>query len=485
MRTGILVLASTLTTSFMGSSPLAVEGVPESVVRDLAAPYFGEREAALEQFRAWLRSQGDQEIAWLRDLLDHRRTEVRAAAAAVLSQNSVPGMGSRLLERIQEETEAPVLQLLAASLALASDVEPLMIEALSKEEALRGQSYWIERILEERVRRTLEGLLREGSIPGFYDGQFASVWRQSSNADLRLIAIANNPDHHVTLRILAIMALHEIRRRTMQSDLQALLLPEGVELDCKIKEDLHPKVSSDDIHRYRIADLSRYTRFSLAKAGATEPMRRLIAEMDRFLSRSRNQLLIESLDNETQPYADMLRGLFFETGYFFQQFDDYVHAAERYLKIIERFPGSAVCQNAHYNLGCIYAIQGKVDRSLYHLRRAVERGFSDHHWLQEDGDLQVLRPMKEFQQIVELARDGVTQESDSGSWVEVITPRLPPGTGFFTLDLASQEKVLRGVLPELTDDDLGDFLNAAPQEQRASLRSLLERLGRPVTGGAP
>lgn len=56
---------------------------------------------------------------------------------------------------------------------------------------------------------------------------------------------------------------------------------------------------------------------------------------------------------------------------------------------------------ALYNVACLYAMQGDVDRSIELLTRAVEQGFGDRAWLETDSDLDVLRQDHRFNALLE------------------------------------------------------------------------------------
>jgi hypothetical protein len=55
---------------------------------------------------------------------------------------------------------------------------------------------------------------------------------------------------------------------------------------------------------------------------------------------------------------------------------------------------------AHYNLACRYALLKQPDLALVTLRRAVELGYRDVRYMQEDHDLDSIRKDPRFRQIV-------------------------------------------------------------------------------------
>lgn len=96
---------------------------------------------------------------------------------------------------------------------------------------------------------------------------------------------------------------------------------------------------------------------------------------------------------------------------------DYAEA-ERYTRTaVALVPHDA---DAHYNLACAQALQGKVDEALASLESAVAHGFSDVDLLKNDDDLTSLRAHERFQKLVE---DAATAEPDAqGGWRYRVTP---------------------------------------------------------------
>jgi hypothetical protein len=71
---------------------------------------------------------------------------------------------------------------------------------------------------------------------------------------------------------------------------------------------------------------------------------------------------------------------------------------------------------AYYNLACAQARQAKPVEALASLKRAVEQGFNQAEWLQQDADLESLRQDSQFAELIARARQntgkpqGLTQE---------------------------------------------------------------------------
>lgn len=55
---------------------------------------------------------------------------------------------------------------------------------------------------------------------------------------------------------------------------------------------------------------------------------------------------------------------------------------------------------AHYNLACRYALLKQSDMALVSLRKAVELGYRDFQFMEEDRDLDSIRKDPRFRQLV-------------------------------------------------------------------------------------
>lgn len=55
---------------------------------------------------------------------------------------------------------------------------------------------------------------------------------------------------------------------------------------------------------------------------------------------------------------------------------------------------------AHYNLACSYSLLRKIEPGLRALRKAVELGYHDFHYMREDPDLAAVRKDPRFRQML-------------------------------------------------------------------------------------
>ena len=66
-------------------------------------------------------------------------------------------------------------------------------------------------------------------------------------------------------------------------------------------------------------------------------------------------------------------------------------------KLVKLQPGNAT---AHYNLACSLALSKRKSDALRELRQAVELGYRDFDWMQQDPDLEALKHHPEFQSLL-------------------------------------------------------------------------------------
>lgn len=71
-------------------------------------------------------------------------------------------------------------------------------------------------------------------------------------------------------------------------------------------------------------------------------------------------------------------------------------------RLIRREPRNP---QAHYNLACSYSLNGRVDRAVIALERAIALGYRDFRWLERDPDLVALRKHPRYRRIRERIRE--------------------------------------------------------------------------------
>jgi len=77
---------------------------------------------------------------------------------------------------------------------------------------------------------------------------------------------------------------------------------------------------------------------------------------------------------------------------------EYDKALEQYNRILSLEPKNPT---AFYNIACTHSRQKKTKEALDALRKACEYGFNDFEWMQKDPDLDNIRSLPEFQNIVD------------------------------------------------------------------------------------
>jgi adenylate cyclase len=53
-----------------------------------------------------------------------------------------------------------------------------------------------------------------------------------------------------------------------------------------------------------------------------------------------------------------------------------------------------------YNLGCLYALGGSPDEAIEHLNKAIENGFGQREWLENDSGLDAIRGDPRFEALL-------------------------------------------------------------------------------------
>ncbi len=257
----------------------------------------------------------------------------------------------------------------------------------------------------------LASLMRDGGVPGFYDGQFAST---ADDFEGLARLVADRDVHHV-LRFVAIMALQESKGSNAQVEqvLTPLVMLPQVEYQIELDhfdfltsfEDVPP----DFIPHLLDAQLSRYGRFALAKRGMPALIKEKIVVMEHFVDQKKRSLPRWPVSRRPNRQSDWIKETWFNIGYYYQQFDDYENAARWFRSLTEAFPRDRSTRWAHYNLACIEALQGRPAEAVVELRHAYEAGFLDLAWMQEDGDLTSLRDREDYQQLHQEMAVGTTE----------------------------------------------------------------------------
>jgi len=246
----------------------------------------------------------------------------------------------------------------------------------------------------------LAALLRDGQVPGFYDGQFASL--EGRLDELARLA-ADEAIHH-TVRVMAVMAIQEIADgEAVARVLEPLLEPPEFEYDVEYQDFVRGGGGDDRdwIDQWQAADLSRYARYALGKDGQPQAVVRKIRELELHARKDVAKTLDPSIDTDTafEIQVSWRRQLHFDIGYLYQQLDDYENAERWFRRLTDNLPGHRITRMCHYNLACIEALRGHGAAAVAELERAFAVGFTDVAWMDEDGDLASLRDREDYQQL--------------------------------------------------------------------------------------
>lgn len=252
--------------------------------------------------------------------------------------------------------------------------------------------------------------MRDNQVPGFYDGQFAGLADDFDG----LARLARDETVEHTLRLMAVMALQEAgdgERLAAQLEPLLISVAEEFAVELRASMDNGNTVEEGFVREVLRADLSRHVRFALAKDGQSGPVLAKVEVMEQFIAKHRVDILDPTIKSDKDFLVAHKRGIWFDIAYHYQQFDDYVSAAEWFSQLCDSLTGSDT-RWAHYNLGCIAAIQGDTELALGELEEAYFAGFLDVAWMLEDGDLASLRASPRF---LELARLMGANEAETGA----------------------------------------------------------------------
>ena len=92
--------------------------------------------------------------------------------------------------------------------------------------------------------------------------------------------------------------------------------------------------------------------------------------------------------------------LLFQKSMKYHEQGKYDRSVEGFTRIFEAFPDEDVGMASAYNIACGYALQGKGEKAIEWLGKAVEHGFKDAKHIEEDTDLDKIRDMDGYKEIV-------------------------------------------------------------------------------------
>ncbi len=406
------------------NAPQALETADVGAWRDLASPWYEVRRGTERRLHHLDPEDGRRVAA---ALLAAATPALRRAGGGWLGSRAEKGLAagapevSLLVESLLRERDASVQERLIQAAALCGAA----VEAL-RAEARRGRfaPELLGRVLDARLVVLFEGIMHDGRVPGFFDGQFTALHALDASAYERMLAIARDARVSLVLRSLAIMALHEARRADLFEDLAPLLMDPTREIMLQEPDWRMSVLTETEARDFAAARLSQYARFSLAKAGVAGPIdekiARLAREAAKYLAladaaRRQADAAGSLFQDDWLGYLERAADFCFELGYHHQQLDRFAEAERHYRLIIELEEPVRAKRWAYYNLACMRALTGQAEDAIEQLRLAVDAGFKDVSWARRDGDLASLRADPRFQKVLDALEAGAEEDGEDAA----------------------------------------------------------------------
>jgi len=350
-----------------------------------------------------LQETGSNELGLIERLLSDPDQRIRSSAADVIGKFDDVHSQQLLLEALRKEDCYNVKQHIVQALATA---DPLP-ESEALHDLCDSNEFLNELYINSALISRLEKILHYDRIPGFFDGQFSSLWKISEEATKYLGRIARDCDMNFHIRVLAIMALHEKAEDEIHSVLAPLIINPVKEVKMEWDEWNSLPLNEDLILQSRKRCISKYSRFSLAKAGIIAYNLAQIRAMDDYINDNRQALyrpssILNGGRKLWDPKKIFCKSLILSIGYHYQQFDDYKNAEKWYRRLTKEFAhedNASLLAEAHYNLSCLYSMTGDTEAALLELKHAVDKGFMDFSWMDRDRDLDNIRNRSEYKDL--------------------------------------------------------------------------------------
>jgi len=370
-----------------------------SIRQGLSDPYYCRRYASIKK----LQETGSNELGLIERLLSDPDQRIRSSAADVIGKFDDVHSQQLLLEALRKEDCYNVKQHIVQALATA---DPLP-ESEALHDLCDSNEFLNELYINSALISRLEKILHYDRIPGFFDGQFSSLWKISEEATKYLGRIARDCDMNFHIRVLAIMALHEKAEDEIHSVLAPLIINPVKEVKMEWDEWNSLPLNEDLILQSRKRCISKYSRFSLAKAGIIAYNLAQIRAMDDYINDNRQALyrpssILNGGRKLWDPKKIFCKSLILSIGYHYQQFDDYKNAEKWYRRLTKEFAhedNASLLAEAHYNLSCLYSMTGDTEAALLELKHAVDKGFMDFSWMDRDRDLDNIRNRSEYKDL--------------------------------------------------------------------------------------
>jgi thiol-disulfide isomerase/thioredoxin len=171
--------------------------------------------------------------------------------------------------------------------------------------------------------------------------------------------------------------------------------------------------------------------------------------------------------DDVKKYARLASG-----GYKSLKKGHYDSAIRFFKKQIDIYDGSGV---PHYNLACAYSLKGREEKALAWLSSAIERGYRNTSHMMKDTDLDNIKSMKEFEELIALAESFKEKWQERDTWAAAPedVKRFDDVRGLIDYFSDQQKKVnkVRGVIGWDTFNELSSGLR---REKVASIEHYLD-----------
>lgn len=317
--------------------------------------------------------------------LDAESPQVRGRCADLLATLGEADDFAPVFGRLSEEPDPAVRDRLARAAARLGDGAERFVDAFRNGRI--GESLF-SIYQRERLLLLLQGTLRDGSIPGFYDGQFDILKPLGPGLVDQLFRVGKHPTLNLSLRGMAVAAIGSFGTADDVARLEGtFMLAPSDEIELLTDR----STEGDDQDR---AKLSQYARWAAWRLGEKQLPLEPIRELERRFEQERRRY---------PRSADYL----FEIGYGYLRLrllDEAEKAFRKYVTLYDENGDSAIgihLSSVRYNLACIASMRGEVATAIAELRHARSAGFSDMGWLLEDRDLENIRDDPRFRKFLE------------------------------------------------------------------------------------
>ncbi len=319
-----------------------------AAVKSLSARFDEERKEA----RRKLIQAGERAVVPLLALLKDELPAQRAAAAEILGFIGAEAAAPELVKLIRDKD----LSVRSEARKALARIGPAAIKYLAKalEEGTEAQRKEFDLAVRKMVSAIIKNLVAPGDEYGDYPGQFDDMKKIGRYATAALVDMAKNASK-TGYRYLAITALGRLGDKAAIPALKDIY--DSVEL---FKDD---------------------AAISLAQLGDDSYAKKVIEDY-----------LVKSI-NEPNEY-----GYPANLALFYHKLEKWKDAEVQYKRAIEIAPDQP---GPYYNYACLLSVRGRLKEGMAALKKSLEKGYSSAGWIMRDKELDNLRKLPEFKQLIE------------------------------------------------------------------------------------